>query len=230
MAQKGLMKFLSRKDGKNTVSDNKDNEKVKLTRVLEFVQARKPEQAKLGEVVRFMYYPGDGTAAYWMQGTLAHRLDKYKVAKASNFTRNRFKVKQLKVVTCWGERGDIPETVTVNLSRNTVWSLGTETELVTTEEDEVITFEEGETCETTDEEDETTDETAAEDETGASNRLIIEPNINESDSESLARIKLEKNDNREDASTVISTISDDISEVRRLRTMDINEYLTDERV
>ena len=66
MAQKGLMKFLSRKDGKNTVSDNKDNEKAKLTRVLEFIQARKPEQAKLGEVVRFMYYPGDGTAAYWM--------------------------------------------------------------------------------------------------------------------------------------------------------------------
>ena len=48
-------------------------------------------------------------------------------------------------------------------------------------------------------------------------------------SESLARIKLENNDDREDASTVISTISDDVSEVRRLRTMDINEYLTDER-
>ena len=60
MAQKGLMKFLSRKDRKNTVSDNKDNEKVKFTRVLEFVQARKTEQAKLGEVVRFMYNPGDG--------------------------------------------------------------------------------------------------------------------------------------------------------------------------
>ena len=71
MAQKGLMKFLSRKDGKNTVSDNKDNEKVKLTRVLEFVQARKPEPAKLREVVRFMYNPGDGQVAYWMQGTLA---------------------------------------------------------------------------------------------------------------------------------------------------------------
>ena len=228
MAQKGLMKFLSRKDGKNTVSNNKDNEKAKLTRVLEFVQARKPEQAKLGEVVRFMYYPGDGTAAYWMQGMLAHRLDKYKVAKASNFTRNRFKVKQLKVVTCWGVRGEIPETVTVNLSRNTVWSLGTET-LVTTEEDEVITFEEGETCETSDEVDETTDEASADDETTTSNRLVIEPNINESDSESLARIKLENNDDREDASTVISTISDDVSEVRRLRTMDMNEYLTDER-
>ena len=59
--------------------------------------------------------------------------------------------------------------------------------------------------------------------------MIIEPNINERDSESLAKIKLENNDNREDTSTVISTISDDISEVRRLRTMDINEWLTDER-
>ena len=49
------MKNLSRKDGKSMVSDNKDSEKVKFTKVLEFVPARKPEQAKLGEVVRFMY-------------------------------------------------------------------------------------------------------------------------------------------------------------------------------
>ena len=138
-------------------------------------------------------------------------------------------MKQLTVVTCWGEKGVIPETVTVNLSHNTAWSLGTETELTTTEEDEAITFEQGETCDTTDEEDETADETAIEDETGATNRVIIEPNINESDSESLAKIKLENNDNREDTSTVISTISDDISEVRRVRIMDINEWLTDER-
>ena len=54
MAQKNLMKFPSRKDGKNTVSDNEGNEKVKQTRLLEFVQARKPEQAKIGEIVRFM--------------------------------------------------------------------------------------------------------------------------------------------------------------------------------
>ena len=101
--------------------------------------------------------------------------------------------------------------------------------MTTTEENEAITFEQGETCETTDEEDETADETAIEDETGATNRVIIQPNINESDTESLAKIKLENNDNREDTSTVISTISDDISEVRRLRTMDINDWLTDER-
>ena len=48
MPQKGLMRILSRKDGKGTVSDNKENEKVKLTRVLEYIPARKPEQAKIG--------------------------------------------------------------------------------------------------------------------------------------------------------------------------------------
>ena len=148
MAQKGLMRILSRRDGKSMVSDDKDSEKVKLTKALEFVPARKPEQAKLGEVVRFMYNPGNGQSAYWMQGTLEKRLDKYKVAKESNFTRNRFKVNKLSIVTYWGEKGEIPETVTVNLSKNTAWSLGNEIELSTTEEDEAITFEQGETCDT----------------------------------------------------------------------------------
>ena len=95
-----------------------------------------------------MYNPGNGQSAYWMQGTLEKRLDKYKVAKESNFTRNRFKVNKLSIVTHWGEKGEIPETVTVNLSKNTAWSLGNETEVSTTEEDEAITFEQGETCDT----------------------------------------------------------------------------------
>ena len=76
MAQKGLMRILSRKDGKSMVSNDKDNEKAKLTRILEFVPARKPEQAKIGSIVRFMYNPGDGQSAYWLQGTLGPRLDK----------------------------------------------------------------------------------------------------------------------------------------------------------
>ena len=58
------MRFLSRKDGSNTISDNEGNEKVKQTRLLEIVQARKPEQAKIGEIVRFMYYKADHMAAY----------------------------------------------------------------------------------------------------------------------------------------------------------------------
>ena len=149
MAQKSLMRFLSRRDGKNTISTNESNEKVKQTRLLEFVQARKPEQAKIGEIVRFMYYepgyPDGDAAAYWMQGKLKNRLDKYNKAKASKFTRNCFKVEQLEVIFCWGKLGTIPETVTVNLSKSTVWSLGTEV-TVSTEEDEVIAFEEGESC------------------------------------------------------------------------------------
>ena len=46
--------------------------------------------------------------------------------------------------------------------------------------------------------------------------------------ESLKRIKI-NNNNSEDTSTVISTISDDISGVRRLRTLNISDWLTDER-
>ena len=98
MAQKGLMRFLSKKDGKSTVSNDKDNEKVKLTRIIEFVPARKPEQAKIGSIVRFMYNPGDGQSAYWVQGTLGPRLDKYKVAQKSSWLRNRFKATNLTVI------------------------------------------------------------------------------------------------------------------------------------
>ena len=148
------MRFLSRKDGKNTISANKSNEKVKQTRLLEFVQARKPEQAKIGEIVRFLYYeaghPDGDAAAYWMQGKVKYRLDKYK------------RVEQLQVINCWGKMGVIPETVTVNLSKSTVWSLGTEV-TVTTEEDEVIAFEEAESCVTSDEIDETKGESPTDD-------------------------------------------------------------------
>ena len=66
MPQKGLMRILSRKDGKGTVSDNKENETIKLTKVLEFIPVRKPEQAKIGDWIRFVHNPGNGLSAYWM--------------------------------------------------------------------------------------------------------------------------------------------------------------------
>ena len=99
MAHKSLMKFLSRRDGKNTISSGENNEKVKQIRHLEFVQTKDPEQAKCKDYIRFMYYepgyPNGDAAAYWMQGKLKNRLDKYEVARKSNWIRNRFKV-QLK--------------------------------------------------------------------------------------------------------------------------------------
>ena len=87
MAQRGLLKMLSRKDGKGMISDNKDGEKIKVTKVLEFVPARRPEDAKIGEVVRFMHNPGNGLSAYWVQGTLDKRVDKYDTAKNNKFRR-----------------------------------------------------------------------------------------------------------------------------------------------
>ena len=229
MAQKGLMRILSRKDGKSMVSNDKDNEKAKLTRILEFVPARKPEQAKIGSIVRFMYNPGDGQSAYWLQGTLGPRLDKYKVAQKSGFKRNRFTATKLAVVKCWGENGVISETVTVNLSKTTAWSLGEEIELETTEEDEAFVFEQKEKCDTEDEVDETAEDSEADEKDEVSNRVKITPSMNESDTESLKRIKINNNSNNEDTSTVISTISDDISGVRRLRTSNISDWLTDKR-
>ena len=91
-------------------------------------------------------------------------------------------------------------------------------------------FEQSDVCGTNDDDDETTgNKSAKDDENGASCRTKITPNTNESDSESLARIKLANINHEDDTSTIISTISDDISEVRRLRTMNPDDWLTDER-
>ena len=144
--------------------------------------------------------------------------------------KNRFKVKNLSISNHWEDQGPLPETLTVNLSKNTAWSLGTEVELCTSKEDEAMTFEQSDVCGTIDDDDETTgSKSVKDDENGASCRTKITPCPNESDSDSLARIKLANINHEEDASTIISTISDDVSEVRRLRTLHINDWLTDER-
>ena len=134
------------------------NGKVRITKLLEFILARKPEQARIGEVVRFMYSPGNSRSAYWMQGELEKRVDKYAVAKESGFTRNRFMVKNLTIINCWGNRCKIPETLTINLSKNTAWSLAEKVELRTTEKDEAITFEQGDVCGTNSDDDGETDD------------------------------------------------------------------------
>ena len=93
-------------------------------------------------------------------------------------------------------------------------------ELRTTEENEAIMLEESDVCGTNDDDDETAgNKSVKDDENGESCRTKITPNTNESDSESLARIKLANINHEDDTSTIISMISQDISEVRRLRTM-----------
>ena len=148
-----------------------------------------------------------------MQGEIERRVDKYAVAKVSGFTRSRFKVKNITVVTTWGDNLDaIPESLTVNLSKNTAWSLGKEIELRTTEENEAIMLEESDICDTNDDEDETAgNKSVKDDENGESCRTKITPNTNESDSESLVNIKLSNINHEDDTSTITSMISDDVS-------------------
>ena len=65
-----------------------------------------------------MHSPRDDSSVYWLQGILNERVDKYDVAKKSSWRQNRFKVNK------WGDEKPLPETLTVNLTKNTAWALG----------------------------------------------------------------------------------------------------------
>ena len=138
MSQRGIFKILNRKDGKGIVTNAKDDDEIKVTKVLEFIPATKPQDAKEGKTIRFMHNTGDGSV-YWLQGTLEKRMNKYDAARKSGWTRNRFRVGSLSIISHWGDRKPLPETVTVNLTPNTAWSLGTGTEvdLPTLKEDDL---------------------------------------------------------------------------------------------
>ena len=100
-----------------------------LKEMLEFIPVRKPEEAKIGEIIRFIHHPRDGSSVYWLQGILNKRVDKYEVAKKSRWNKNRFRVNNISVISQCGNRKSLPETLTINLTRNSAWSLSTEVEL-----------------------------------------------------------------------------------------------------
>ena len=124
MAQGGMFKILSKKNGKRMISDDKNNETVKVTKVLQFFSDTKPEDAKLGETIRFMHNPGNGLTVYWLQGTIDKRVDKYEASRSVKWKTNKVRVKSISVINYWGEHNPetLPETLVVNLKRNTAWS------------------------------------------------------------------------------------------------------------
>ena len=79
-------KILNRKNGKRTVTEAKDDDEVKATKVLKFTPATSHKDAKEGKTIRFMHNMSDGTV-YWLQGTLEKRMTKYKTAESCKFTR-----------------------------------------------------------------------------------------------------------------------------------------------
>ena len=54
--------------------------------------------------------------------------------------------------------------------------------------------------------------------------------MNESDSESTRKVRVANDNPVDDTSDNVSSVAGDVNEVRRLRTLHINEWLTDERV
>ena len=54
-------KILSRKNGKGTVTEANDDNEVKATKLMEFIQASDVKEAKKGITIRFMHDLGQGT-------------------------------------------------------------------------------------------------------------------------------------------------------------------------
>ena len=99
-----------------------------------------------------MYNPENSHSSHWMRGELERRVDKYTTAKDSGFTKNRFKVKNLRIINSWDGMCTIPETLTINLSRDTAWSFEDNIEIHKTGEGEATISEQGDTHGTNDNE------------------------------------------------------------------------------
>ena len=117
-------KFIGRKNGKKTVSDNSENDVTKITKVLEFLTESDPSGATIGSLVRFMWNPGTGTSLCWVQGEVEKRVDPYKKSRKEKWDTNRVIVKNLEIANCWGEEytQKLPKTMTVDLSRKQTWA------------------------------------------------------------------------------------------------------------
>ena len=81
-----------------------------------------------------MHNTGDGSV-YWLQGTLERRMTKYETARKSGWTKNRFRIGSLSIISYWGDQKPLPETLVINLTPNAAWSVGTEVNLPTLKDD-----------------------------------------------------------------------------------------------
>ena len=48
-------KILSKKNGKRTISDDKSNDTITVTKVLQFLTKVEPKEATIGTIVRFLW-------------------------------------------------------------------------------------------------------------------------------------------------------------------------------
>ena len=170
---------------------------------------------------------------------MEERLTKFETARKYKFAKNFFRIGSLKVINYWGEDPKpLPETVRCNLTSNIGWTIGTEV-LLPTDDNSAIEIKpsdipdskkEGD-VDQEDGDDALEDQSDDEGEKGALCRVKIMPGINENgtDTESLNNIRLANNNLEDDASTDLSEISDDVDEIRKLRTAHPDDWLSDEK-
>ena len=48
-------RILRKNDGKGTITDTEDGKEVKATKLIEFIEASHPKEAKIGVKIRFMH-------------------------------------------------------------------------------------------------------------------------------------------------------------------------------
>ena len=65
-------RILRRRNGKGTVTDTEDGSDMKATKLMDFIEASAPNQAKKGVTIRFMHDLGKGTV-YWLEGEIEER-------------------------------------------------------------------------------------------------------------------------------------------------------------
>ena len=79
-------KILRRKNGQGTVTNTEEGSDVKATKLMEFIEATDPKEAKKGIKIRFMHDLGQGTV-YWLEGEIEERLTKYNKARKLKFAK-----------------------------------------------------------------------------------------------------------------------------------------------
>ena len=224
-------KIIGRKNGKKTVSDNSENDVTKITKVLEFLTEAEPSSAIIGSLVRFMWNPSTGNSLCWVQGEVQKRVDPYKKSRKEKWDTNRVVVKKLEIANCWGEEytQKLPKTMVFDLSRRQTWALGTEVTLDTNGDSEAFEVDMDRIPKIVECSDDDTKE-IQEEKGDAGGIPIIEVSDRGTNQECNSTDTSEDspaNDVSDDESLIDE---DEDSQARRLRTMNINEWLTNEKV
>ena len=83
-------RILRKNDGKGTITDTEDGKDVKATKLMEFIEASHPKEAKIGVKIGFIH--GLKGTVSWLEGIIEDRLTKYKKAQKLRFAENVFRI------------------------------------------------------------------------------------------------------------------------------------------